>query len=57
VSSARDLIYAVCLQASLACTDLLYQGYRRTGMRLLLWGMLDFVCLGLNNTIPRGCAA
>jgi hypothetical protein len=51
VSLAKEFIYAICLLASFACTGLLYRGYRRTGMRLLLWSALCFVFLSINNTL------
>lgn len=35
----------------LACTLLLFRGYARTGLRLLLWSALCFVFLTLNNVL------
>jgi hypothetical protein len=35
----------------LACTVLLFRGYARSGMRLLLWSALCFVFLTLNNLL------
>ena len=35
----------------LACTVLLFRGYRRSGLRLLLWSALCFVGLSLNNLL------
>jgi hypothetical protein len=36
---------------SLACMVLLFRGYAATGVRLLLWSALCFVCLTLNNAL------
>ena len=33
------------------CTVLLFRGYARSGLRLLLWSALCFVCLTLNNVL------
>ncbi len=46
-----DAVYLLCLGTSLACMGLLYRGYRRSGMRLLLWSTLCFVFLSLNNLL------
>jgi hypothetical protein len=35
----------------LACTVLLFRGYARSGLRLLLWSALCFVFLSLNNLL------
>lgn len=35
----------------LACTGLLWRGYQRSGVRLLLWSTLCFVFLSLNNLL------
>lgn len=37
--------------ACLACTVLLFRGYAKTGLRLLLWSALCFVCLTVNNVL------
>jgi hypothetical protein len=37
--------------ASLACMVLLFRGYAATGVRLLFWSALCFVCLTANNTL------
>ena len=34
-----------------ACTALLFRGYARSGLRLLLWSALCFVFLTLNNLL------
>jgi hypothetical protein len=36
---------------SLACMVLLFRGYAATGVRLLFWSALCFVCLTANNTL------
>ena len=36
---------------SLACMVLLFRGYTATGVRLLLWSALCFVCLTVNNSL------
>jgi len=36
---------------SVACMLLLFRAYARTGVRLLLWSALCFVCLGVNNVL------
>jgi hypothetical protein len=35
----------------LACTLLLFRGYARSGLRLLFWSALCFVCLTVNNVL------
>ena len=35
----------------LMCTVLLFRGYARSGLRLLLWSALCFVCLTVNNVL------
>lgn len=36
---------------SLACTVLLFRAYAASGLRLLLWSALCFVCLTANNVL------
>ena len=36
---------------SLACLVLLFRGYSTSGLRLLLWSGLCFVCLSANNLL------
>lgn len=36
---------------SLACMVLLFRAYAATGLRLLLWSALCFVCLSANNVL------
>lgn len=44
-------IYLLCAITSLTCLVLLARGYRRTGVKLLLWSALCFVGLALNNLL------
>ncbi len=46
-----NLLYCLCLLSSLACTVLLLRGYRRTGMRLLLWSGICFIFLSASNAV------
>lgn len=45
------LVYVLCALTSLACAVMLLRGFRRTGVRLLLWSGLCFACLALNNLL------
>jgi len=45
------LVYVLCALASLLCAALLLRGFRRTGVRLLLWSALCFACFALNNVL------
>jgi hypothetical protein len=42
-------IYVLCSLTALGCAVLLLRSFRRTGLRLLLWSGLCFLCLALNN--------
>lgn len=44
-------VYLLCFLTSSACAALLARSYGRTGMRLLLWSALCFVCLAANNLV------
>lgn len=44
-------IYVLCALTALACCLLLLRGYRRSGVRLLLWCGLCFLALTLENVI------
>jgi len=46
-----EIVYILCAVTSLLCAVLLWRGYRRSHMRLLLWSSLCFVGLTLNNVI------
>jgi hypothetical protein len=45
------VVYILCFLTSLACAVLLLRGYRRSGVRLLLWSGLCFVGFALNNAM------
>lgn len=45
------LVYSLCAATAFACAALLFRGFRRTGVRLLLWSSLCFVGLALNNVL------
>jgi hypothetical protein len=51
LSLLSNVLYFVCLLSSLVCMVLLLRGYRRTGMRLLLWSGICFVCLSMSNLV------
>lgn len=46
-----SLIYILCALTSLACAILLLRGYRKNGVRLLLWSGLCFIGFALNNIL------
>jgi len=45
------ILYLLAVLTCLACTVLLFRGYARSGLRLLLWSALCFVFLTLNNVL------
>jgi hypothetical protein len=45
------LVYLLCAATSIVCMVLLMRGYARSGTRLLLWSMLCFVGLAVNNLL------
>jgi hypothetical protein len=45
------VLYVLAVLACLACTVLLFRGYARSGLRLLLWSALCFVFLSANNLL------
>ena len=45
------VVYALCAVTSVLCATLLLRGFRRTGVRLLLWSALCFACFALNNIL------
>lgn len=45
------VVYVLCALTSLMVAVLMLRGYRKTGVRLLLWVGLCFVGLFLNNAI------
>lgn len=46
-----EAVYILCALTSVACAVLLLRGYRRSGMRLLLWSGLCFVTLAVSNVV------
>lgn len=46
-----ELVYVICTLAATGCAMMLYRSYRRNPVRLLLWTMLCFVGLALNNVL------
>jgi len=49
--SFAGVVYVLCALTSLACAVLLWRGWRRSRVRLLLWSALCFVGLFLNNAL------
>ncbi len=47
----KELLYALSILTSLACTIFLALGYRRRRVRLLMWSALCFACLTINNLL------
>ena len=45
------VLYVLAVLTCLACTVLLFRGYARSGLRLLLWSALCFVFFTLNNLL------
>jgi len=45
------VLYLLAVLTCLACTVLLWRSWQRTGLRLLLWSALCFVCLSANNVL------
>jgi hypothetical protein len=45
------VLYLLAVLTCLSCTVLLFRGYARSGLRLLLWSALCFVFLTLNNLL------
>jgi len=49
--TAADIVYILCVLTSLACSVLLWRGYRRSRARLLMWSSLCFAGLAINNAL------
>ncbi|MEO5668405.1 MAG: DUF5985 family protein [Bdellovibrionota bacterium] len=45
------IVYFLCAVLSSGCAFLLFRGYRRDNVRLLLWSSLCFMGLALNNIL------
>ena len=51
MTTFRSLLYLVAIATSLACTVLLFRGYLRRRIRLLMWSALCFAALTANNVV------
>jgi hypothetical protein len=49
--SLNFILSMLALLTSLSCMVLLLRGYAASGLRLLLWSGLCFVCLSANNVL------
>jgi uncharacterized protein DUF5985 len=47
----KILLFAFAALTSAACMALLFRGYARTGLRLLLWSALCFIFLTASNVV------
>lgn len=45
------LLYSAAILTSLGCTILLFRGYRRRGLRLLMWSAICFAGLTFSNIL------
>lgn len=45
------VVYVLCFLTSLVCSLLLFRGYRRSRVRLLLWSAFCFVGFAINNAL------
>ncbi len=46
-----EAVYFLCGMTSLVCALLLYRAYRRSRLRMLLWSMICFAGLTINNCL------
>lgn len=46
-----NIVYILCAATAIACSVLLFRGYRQSGARLLFWSALCFIGLALNNIL------
>jgi hypothetical protein len=46
-----EFVYGLCALTSLACTWMLFRGYGRSGVKLLLWSSVCFAGFALNNIL------
>ncbi|HXH76148.1 MAG TPA: DUF5985 family protein [Bacteriovoracaceae bacterium] len=44
-------VYISCALLSLACSFMLFKGYRQNKFRLLMWTSIGFLGFALNNTL------
>jgi hypothetical protein len=49
VNDLKIVLYAVAVVSSGACAVLLFRGYVRQRLRLLMWSGICFICLTINN--------
>lgn len=47
----KFVLFLLAALTSFACMALLFRGYARTGIRLLLWSALCFIFLTMNNVL------
>lgn len=47
----KSVLFLLAIVTSLACMVLLFRGYMRSGLRILMWSALCFVCLSINNIL------
>ena len=47
----KVILFLLAVVTSLACTVLLFRGYLNSGLRILMWSALCFVCLTVNNVL------
>jgi hypothetical protein len=51
VNVLKVTLYAVCVLSSTACTVLLFRGYVKRRVRLLMWSAICFAGLSVNNLL------
>lgn len=49
MGSLPAIVYALSALASIVCVILLWRGWKRTGVKLIMWAAWCFVGLTLNN--------
>jgi hypothetical protein len=49
VNALKVILYVVCVLSSTACTVLLFRGYVKRRVRLLMWSAICFAGLSVNN--------
>lgn len=49
MNDLKIVLYAVAVVSSGACAVLLFRGYVRQRLRLLMWSGICFICLTINN--------
>jgi hypothetical protein len=51
VNAVKIILYTVAVLSSLACTVLLFRGFARRRVRLLMWSAICFAGLTVNNVV------